>query len=99
MSWRHSFTHDPDAREDFTWNWVRWLQEDETIIDRTILVDPVGLTVEEQPAAQSISEDGKSVTEWITGGLLGETYKVTCQIVTSSGREADRTMQIRVRSR
>jgi hypothetical protein len=85
------FTKDPDAVLDYLWDWEAWLAGD-TIEGHTVTTD-VGLTVE------SSSNTDTAVTSWISGGVAGETYSVTCTIDTAAGRTDDRTSRIRIRER
>lgn len=99
MTGANTFIHDPNAVLDYTWPWgdENWLEADETISSFTFNV-PDGLTEVEDPAAQ-ITEAGKSVTVWLSGGTDGVDYDVTCHITTSANREDDRTFRISVRVR
>jgi hypothetical protein len=96
-----TFVKDPDAVLDFRWDWRAltngtgssdWLADGETISSYTVTV-PSGITLD------SDSEADGAVTAWLSGGVAGEDYDVTCSIVTSAGREDDRTITIRVKER
>lgn len=79
--------HDPDARLDSSWDWSAWLSAGETITTATVA--PVaGLTISE------VAVYGGKPTVWINGGTAGQTYAVTCHIVTTAGREDDRTLKL-----
>lgn len=79
-----TITHDPQARLDYTWDWSSWLAAGETITTATVA--PVdGLTI------SGASTAAGKVSVWISGGTTGQHYRVTCHIVTSAGREDDRT--------
>lgn len=93
-----TFTIDPDARLDFPFNWAQgpngstgWLHEGETI-DTYEVTATDGITVD------SDSEDGGIVTVWVSGAT-GRYQRITCHIVSSEGREDDRTIKLIVRSR
>ena len=79
-----SFLKDPDAVLDYQFNWGDWLGAD-TIASHTVTA-ATGLTVDSSTATST------TVTAWLSGGTEGETYSVTCHIVTAAGREDDRTM-------
>ena len=83
---------DPNARLDFAFDWSAWLEEDETIVSQTFEVALGDVVVDAD------SELNGVVTVWLTGGTVGKA-KVTCHIVTSVGREDDRTMSITVKER
>ena len=94
---------DPDAVLDYVFDWAPltnergrsdWLASGETISTRTI-VAAAGITVD----SSSITEAGKSVTVWLSGGTAGVNYGVTCRVTTSQSRTDDRTMTVMVRER
>lgn len=88
------FLHDPQAVLDYTWDWAAWLAAGETISAATIA--PVdGITV----GPPAILGSGTSVTAWISGGSAGQRYCVTCHIVTTAGRQDDRTIVLACRER
>lgn len=75
---------DPDAKSD-------WLPAGDTIATYTLTPD-AGITV----ASHAKTHNDTCVTYWLTGGTLGQYYRVTCHVVTAAGREEDRTMTIRM---
>lgn len=89
---------DPQAVLDYKFDWQPdanpWLAVGETITTRTVTV-PAGLTKN----SDTLTDSATSVTAWLSGGTTGVDYSVTCHIVTSQGREDDRTMIIVVRHR
>ena len=87
-----SFIKDPDAVLDYSFVWTAWLSDGETISDSEVTVE-TGLT------KNSDTDNDNTVTVWLSGGTAGEDYNVTCHIVTSEGREDDRTMIIKCRER
>lgn len=70
-----------------------WLAVGETITVQTVTPD-AGLTLN----SSIITNAGTSVTAWLTGGVSGTTYAVTCHITTSLGRAVDETIYIHVLS-
>ncbi len=86
-----SFTHDPDAVLDYLFDWSDWLGAD-TIASHTVTAG-TGLTVDSSTATTT------AVTVWLSGGSVGQSYAVTCHIVTAAGREDDRTATITVQER
>lgn len=98
-------TKDPDAVLDYKFDWAGltngeegaisdWLDEDETIATYTLTPDD-GLVVD----SHDLTDNDTSVTYWLSGGTAGQSYRVVNHIVTSAGREEDRTMIIEVRER
>jgi len=72
------FDKDPDDRLDYFWDWTEWLNGD-TIVSVEFVI-PEGLTKESQ------SFDDSTVTLWLSGGVLGESYVVPCTIETVGNR-------------
>lgn len=91
-----NYTKDPDATLDWTFNWSAWLDGSETITSYDVNV-PTGITLGSGVHAPS-QADGV-VTYWLSGGTLHSSYRITCHIKTSEGREDDRTMQIAISER
>lgn len=92
------FLKDPDAVLDYLFDWAAltngngstdWLSVGETITDHTITVT-TGLTVD----SSALTNTATSVIVWLSGGTAGGQYDVTCHIVTSAGREDDRTIKV-----
>jgi hypothetical protein len=84
---------DPDAVLDYTFDWTTWLAlVTDTISSKTITVD-TGIT------CTSSSISGTTVIVWLSGGSVGATYKVTCRIVTASGRTDDRSIYVKIKER
>ena len=85
------FTKDPNAKLDYTVDGARWLGTD-TIQTSTWTV-PTGLTNE------STSNSGTTATIWLSGGAVGQRYKVTNHIVTVAGRQDDRSFEVTIAQR
>lgn len=84
--------HDPEAVLDYVFDWSKWLAEDETITDATVVADD-GITVD------STNIGATTVTVWLSGGTAKFAYDVSCEITTSDTREDVRRMRIAVRER
>lgn len=84
------YSKDPDAVLDYEVSWASWLAAGETISTSTFAV-PVGITKDSE------SNTTTAATVWLSGGTVGQSYTVTNHIVTSQGREDDRSMQIQIR--
>jgi len=89
---------DPNAILEYGFDWAEkdWLESGETIASAVWTI-PTGLT--------KVSEEaGSEVTQVVlSGGTAGETYTITCHIVTTGGsvegREDDRSIAIVVEER
>ncbi len=84
-----SYIKDPDAVLDYQWDWSSWLPTGDTIASATVTAE-TGLTV------GSYSNTATAVTAWLSGGIVGESYNVTCRVVTANGRTDDRTITLLV---
>jgi hypothetical protein len=83
------FNKDPDAVLDYAFDWAdEWL-EDDTIASYSI-IPSTGITVD------SDSDSAGIVTVWLSGGTAGESYTVTCRVVTVANRTEDGSMVFRV---
>jgi hypothetical protein len=95
-----TYIKDPDARLDYAFDWKNppegkdagWLEDGETIVSYQFTVAAGDVEVDTDSEADGV------VTVWLTGGTVGSA-QVTCHIVTSLGREDDRTMKITVKQR
>jgi hypothetical protein len=86
-----TFLKDPAARLDYTVDWTAWLGADTIAqVDWTV---PAGLTT------TATSNATTTATVWLSGGTLGATYEVVCQVTTATGRIDQRTIRIQVRDR
>lgn len=88
------FTKDPQAVLDYKIDWSAWLASGETISTSTWTV-PSGITDD----SDSITDSNTSTTIWLSGGTADTDYDLINHIVTSEGREEDRTITIGVRQR
>lgn len=82
--------HDPNARLDYGWDWVRELDAGETITN----VTATGSNV----TSEAASVIGTQTVAWVSGGTPGRA-SVRFHITTSAGRQDDRTLQLWVRER
>lgn len=90
-----SFSKDPDAILDYEFDWSTWLTDGDTLADATITA-PTGLTVATDPP---VTVTSTAVTYWLEGGVVGQSYAVTCHIVTAAGREDDRTATVTIQEK
>lgn len=83
---------DPNARLDYVWDWSAYLEDGETITEHTVTVESGDVEIDGTP-----QEASGVVTAWLQGGTTRSV--VTCHIVTSEGREDDRSRTITIRER
>ena len=89
-----TFTKDPSAVLDYSWNWAAWLAEiSDTISDATVTVTN-GLT-----AVGPTVVEGSVVTQIVSGGAVGTICEMVCQITTASGRVDERTIHLNIADR
>jgi hypothetical protein len=93
MSVITTYTKDPDATLDYVISWSSWLPTGDTIASAVWSV-PAGLT---EADASSITTT--TTTCWLSGGTVGEVYRVTCRITTAQGRIDDRSISLRIQER
>lgn len=68
-----------------------YLDSGETISSHSVTV-PAGATLDSSAAILT----NTAVRAWISGGTPGTTYRVLCQVVTTDGRTAERSFNLRV---
>jgi hypothetical protein len=73
----------------FDWAGKGWLQAGETIASSTITV-ATGITNTLTTVLPG------SVTAWLSGGVVGQTYLVTCNVLTSTGRRDERSIRLNI---
>jgi hypothetical protein len=85
---------DPDAALDYGWDWSSWLAAiSDTIATYDVTTNAPALAID------STSIVGGVVTAVLSGGLVGTTPSVTCEITTAGGRTDQRTIRLRIRQR
>ncbi|MFD8777507.1 hypothetical protein [Streptomyces sp. NPDC059916] len=89
-----TFTKDPAALLDYSWDWAPWLAEvGDTISSATVTVTG-GITTVGEPAV-----NGAVVTQRVSGGPLGALCAMACQITTSSGLIDERSIYLSIADR
>lgn len=88
-----AFVKDPDAVLDYGFDWTEWLDGD--TISNSIWIVESGLTV--VPGSETADDNFTKL--FISGGVNDANYTLTNRITTAGQRTADRSMQIKVRSR
>jgi hypothetical protein len=90
---------DPNAVLPYRFDWTDWLEGD-TILNADVAVSPdvaAGVKIDDH------THDTKVVTVWLSGGVAGQTYTVTCSVFPASGAahnmRDDRSLLVRVKER
>lgn len=78
---------------DWLFDWSAWLQSGETLETGAVVAD--GLDVGDT----AVVNDGAAVRVWLSGGVTGNTYTVTCSVTTSQGRADDRSFVLKIEDR
>ncbi len=86
------YIKDSDAILDYGFDWSNWLDVGETIVESTWTVSD-GLTKISDTHTETVTK------VWISGGTIGNDYTIVNHIITSNGKEDERSHIIRVRSR
>jgi len=108
MVTKTNFDMDDDATLDFPFDWrglthgvvgaeSDWLAVGEQITGAVITIEPEGSLQLLEPVTIA---DGR-VVAWLTGGIVGVTYEVSCRITTDNvpARVDERTIHISVKER
>lgn len=91
-----TYIKDPQAKLDYGFDWSEWLEVGETITTSTwsiTLAPDAVLTV------SSSTHDDTTTTIWAQAGTVNNDYKITNHVISSAGREDDRTHLLKVRER
>jgi len=86
-----TFRKDPEAVLDYHVDWSDWLGID-TIASSLWSCSDSGITIDSDSTTATVT------TVWLSGGTVDEEYEVVNHIVTSAGREEDKTLTIRMRN-
>lgn len=94
------WVQDPEAILDYTLDWSNMLVSGDSIVNAVFTPDS-GLNVLTSNITGSTvnSNTEQAATVWLLGGIVGQTYGVTCHITTAGGRQDDRTFQIVVKEK
>ena len=79
---------DPNAILTYAWDWTDWLaQEGATSIQSAVITADAGVT-----KVGSAVIAGGVVSQTISGGTVGTSYKLVCRVTTTSNLVDDRTI-------
>lgn len=84
---------DPDATEDFGFNWADYLGAD-TISTSSWTAYTTGWDATSEITIDSDAETTTTTTVWLSSGTKGKSYYLTNRIVTAGGRTVDRTLKV-----
>jgi len=87
----NNFVKDPQATLDYLVDWAAYLGTD-TIATSTFTAD-AGIT------STQATNTTTTATVWLSGGSVGQAYKVVNKIVTAAGRTDERTFLLSVQNR
>lgn len=89
---RPTIKKDPDATLDYTFNWIDYLAAlDDAIASVEFILD-------EGLLQTLVSFSDMTATVWISGGIVGQTHRVTCRITTQGGRIDDRSIFLKIKN-
>jgi len=91
MQTSNEFVHAPLAKLDYGFDWSLWLDTGETVATSSWAVS--GLT------SSDASNTGTVTAVFVEGGVVGQTYSLTNNIVTSVGRKDSRTIKLICKTR
>ena len=86
-----ALTKDPDAVLDYTFDWLPWLVDGETIVSHEVEVESGDAVVD------SSSQTDSNVVVWLSGGTNNTDVQLGCRVTTSDGRTDDRSITILIR--
>lgn len=75
--------------------WLAHIGGGDKVASATWSVTPAGLTLGDS----AVSEDGDETSVWVSEGVAGATYTVTCRAITEQGRQIDRSARLFVTER
>lgn len=87
-----SFNKDPEAVLDYQIDWTLWLDSD-TITASEWSSSNTNIVID------SNSFTTLKTTVWLSGGVLSESGIITNHITTTSGREDDRSIKIKIKAK
>lgn len=90
------YAKDPSSEMDYSFDWANWLKAGETISSTNWTVEPGGAGA---LALGTNIEAGTIRGKYVSGGDIGCRYRLSCEITTSAGRRAERSIIIRVMER
>ncbi len=90
------YLKDPSSSVDYSIDWSAWLSDTEAIASTTWSIDPSGASAPSLGAENAV-DTVRSI--FVSGGTLGQRYRLTCRIQTDGGRTVERSLTIRIAER
>jgi hypothetical protein len=93
---------DPDSKMDYKINWLNWLTSVDELTGIPVIdtiIASVWVDVHADLTVESDHFTDSTTTVWLTGGVIGETYKVVNRINTTAGRIQDKTVELECKAR
>lgn len=84
---------DPQAVEDYGFDWTAWLGPAETITAQSVIADDGGVTI------TNVALAGGVVSYRVSGGAVNTDQRVTCHVTSSTGRQDEKTDVFMIRDR
>lgn len=84
---------DPDAVLDYSFDFGPWLTPLSDAIQSAVFILDSPLVNETEAVAAT------TAVVWVSGGVAGQTHRVTCRITTVAGRIDDRSVFLKIRER
>lgn len=92
---------DPDAVLDYLADWATYLGDDTIVDSDWDVYDNRGVPITgsdfEAVAIDDMSFADTTATVWLSGGVVGAKYIVTCHITTDGGRQDDRSLYLTIK--
>ncbi len=88
-----SHVKNPTSYADYTFDWEDWLEPGESLVEANWLIHPReigGLSLD-----NSVT-DGTETALYVSGGISGRQYQLSCQATTSEARIVDRSFIMRI---
>lgn len=90
------YLKDPASSVDYSLDWTGWLTANEAITSTQWSIDPSG---GDAPTLGAETAAGATRSVFVSGGALGQRYRLNCNIQTDGGRTVDRSLIIRIAER
>ncbi|NVJ71383.1 MAG: hypothetical protein HWE08_13560 [Alphaproteobacteria bacterium] len=90
------YAKDPDSTVDYSFDWAAWLTADETITATSWTISPSDSGA---PNLGAQTAAGTVQGIFLSGGVAGNRYRLTCHIETDAGRTGERSLTLRIMER
>ncbi|WP_262694478.1 phage fiber-tail adaptor protein [Kordiimonas aquimaris] len=90
------YLKDPQSTVDYSVDWTTWLVAGEAITSTEWSITPSDTSA---PTLGNIIDGDTVQGVYVSGGIAGRRYHLTCRIETDAGRQADRSLSLRIMER